>query len=52
MGMGQSLTSEGDPESGPDFFRFSMELKLGGLGPSCPMGQPDGRQGAQQEVLK
>ena len=39
MDAGESLTSEGDGESGPDFSQFSMELNLGGLGPSHPMGQ-------------
>ena len=52
MDAGESLTPEGDGESGPDFSQFSMELNLGGLGPSCPMGRQDGCRGAQQEELQ
>ena len=52
MGAGESSTLEGDGESGPDFSHFSEELELGGLGPSCPMGQQDGCWGAWQEELQ
>ena len=34
----ESMTSDGDPESGPDFSWFSEEPELGGLRPSRPLG--------------